>query len=89
MCISVFPNSSWSLTKNIFKNTRATRRNYSIASKTSNYKKNISCNISMFNLSLNELKLVTKSRGIKGYKSCYKCYKSMLQKHATTVLVES
>ena len=43
----------------------------------------------MFNLSLNELKLVTKIRGIKGYKCCYKCYKSMLQKHATTVLVES
>ena len=32
----------------------------------------------MFNLSLNELKLVTKIRGIKGYK----CMLQVLQKHA-------
>ena len=79
MYISAFPNSSWSLTKNFFKNTRAARSNYSIASKTRNYKKNISYNISMFNLSLNELKLVTKIRGIKGYE----CMLQVLQKHAT------
>ena len=79
MYISAFPNSSWSLTKNFFKNTRAARSNYSVVSKTSNYKKNISFNISMFNLSLNELKSVAKSRSIKGYK----CMLQVLQKHAT------
>ena len=34
--------------------------------------KNVSFNISMLNLSLNELTLVTKVRGIKGYKSMSK-----------------
>ena len=37
-----------------------------------NKKKIISHNISMLNLSLNELKLVAKSKGIKSYKSMSK-----------------
>ena len=78
--LSIYFNKKYVLTKHLLLNTFSNKKsshlrsnsNVWIKTKTIIYNFSFFYNISMLELSLNELKLVAKSRGIKGYKSLSK-----------------